>query len=711
MRLLFRATLFFIASTLLIASGHAAQDWRSYSISETDQAAATSIQWERSLDDALAISKETGRPLLIAVCVDGESASEVFANKLYKDAEYIELMRGFVPIVLSYDRHTDSDHDESGRRVICPKFGSVTCGEHAADELVAYRRWFGGVRYSPRHIGVAPDGETILFDRYLDQDLANVRRALKRHGVRHGALAARMDRLDSASRTTMERDYVAGSPSFRVTVLREIPRSQVEHEAILRMALASVDPNEKYYATLALAQCGGPKCVDLMAKLLFEQRGASFTSELEQRLARLAKSDQGAKKAWRVLQALDKTGELATDLNVPAWTKVLRSARQASIQSAGEDEILARLETISSALDAQPDDATLMLELAEETLRLARAKLARGASPGFLFQDARDGARRARLAGAFPEEVAIVDTQAAYMTGEREVAIVLALDALPALRNTRTATSERAARVLEVLARARTQQIYEAESGLEDWPASWLAEAHAAYTILAQHPAGKEAEAIAHADLLSHLKGHRWLNDLFDRAVARWPRSADLHARLRNHVGQSSGLLALESNYDQRASAATDPAAFSWFHGYASMMTAEAQIRSEDFLAARETYTRAIARFEHSSSLEPAFASTAASYAALAEVGQARLYWDEQVEQATDLVMRAFIRSPTCGEWRDGFGNTPIDALGLLRVKIRKSGQKELLETLRSGIAESAPGAWAESDRLPGSFSAGGPSR
>ena len=696
---------------LLVAGQGRAQEWREYAVSEADKAGPCSIPWERSLDDALALARESGRPLLVAVCIDGEAASEVFAHKLYKDPEYIHLMQGFVPIVFSPFRHTERDHDESGTRVLCPRFGSVTCGEHAADEPEAYRRWFEGVRYSPRHIGITPDGETVLFDRYLDQDLGRVRRALERHAAPNGSLEAGLERRDSVGRTAIETSYRDGSLTQRLSVLRAIPRSSIEHAELLRMALASVDPNERYYGTAALAANAGPACVELLTQVLNEGRGGGFAPALQARLAALAEVDGPAARGWRILRALDHTGELAPELNLTEWSRRLRLRAAPADGLEGEEEVLARLEQLSEEIDRQPGSPELELEFAAQTLKLARARIAADLSPGFLFQDARGAAERALRAGAFPEEVAVVGAQAAYMSGDSEAALLLALDALPALRSTRAANAAPAAAVLEVLARARTQAIYDAEGATEEWPAEWLAQAHAAFSILDRHPDGSEAQAVAHADLLAYLGARRWLGDQLERVLQRWPRSADLHARVRTQVIATRGALALEGYYDSRAAASLDPAAFAWFHAYATMMRAEEETRRGNGEAADAAYERALARFERSAALEPEFASSSASYSALALVAQARLCWDAEPERAIGLVLAAFERAPECGEWKDGLGVTPIETLGRLRARIRKLDAPEWMERLRSGVEATAPAVWELSDRLPGSPSApSGPS-
>lgn len=140
-----------------------------------------SVAWQRSLDDALAVSRETNRPLLICVNMDGESASERFANSKYSDPAFVELTRGFVPLVVSLDRHNPEDFDEHGHRHTCPRFGTVTCGEHIALEPIVFTAFFNNERVAPRHIGISVDGSQ-LFDRKMENNLTFVDRNLREFG-------------------------------------------------------------------------------------------------------------------------------------------------------------------------------------------------------------------------------------------------------------------------------------------------------------------------------------------------------------------------------------------------------------------------------------------------------------------------------------------------------------------------------------------------
>ena len=110
------------------------------------------VQWQRSFDDALAVARQRHMQVMVAVNMDGEIASEHFAGVRYRSPDTAELMSHSACVIASVYRHTPRDYDENGQRVPCPRFGTVTCGEHIQAERELYDRYFDGRRISPRHI-------------------------------------------------------------------------------------------------------------------------------------------------------------------------------------------------------------------------------------------------------------------------------------------------------------------------------------------------------------------------------------------------------------------------------------------------------------------------------------------------------------------------------------------------------------------------------
>src|SRR5688572_18845958 len=197
------------------------------------------IAWQRTLEDAEAISRASGRPLLICVNADGEEASQYFVDRRYNDPKFAALVQKFVPLVLSPDRHTPRDWDEAGRRVPCPRFGTVVCSEHIDAEPAAYESYFGDERVAPRHLIVSPEGTVLVDLKWLHmQELSLVDESLAEHG-RQGPAAweAFLDERSSTARTMLECAYLASPPITRRSMLEHAGSGEHLQTGLFRLGL------------------------------------------------------------------------------------------------------------------------------------------------------------------------------------------------------------------------------------------------------------------------------------------------------------------------------------------------------------------------------------------------------------------------------------------------------------------------------------------
>src|SRR5688500_10815456 len=136
------------------------------------------IPFQRTWDDAVAVSKETGKRILVCVNMDGEIASEHYAGIRYREPEISKMYEPYVCVIASVYRHSPQDYDGEGRRILCPRFGSVTCGEHIAIEPGLFEKFFDGQRVAPRHVAVDLEGRE-TYDIYYINDVASVLKTVK----------------------------------------------------------------------------------------------------------------------------------------------------------------------------------------------------------------------------------------------------------------------------------------------------------------------------------------------------------------------------------------------------------------------------------------------------------------------------------------------------------------------------------------------------
>ncbi|HUR27660.1 MAG TPA: hypothetical protein VM509_05700, partial [Planctomycetota bacterium] len=192
------------------------------------------IFWQRSLEDALAIAALEKRPLLIAMNMDGESASENIVRERYRDPKFVALTRRFVCLGASAFRHGERDHAYDGRRVLSPRLGEITSGEAMALEPILFEKYLGGERIAPRHALILVDGSKRfdhfqLFDlRELDQALADAQ------ATAPPAVEPELGPIDAARLSKADWSKLASAKDnrqrarFEALLLKPAPIAQVE---------------------------------------------------------------------------------------------------------------------------------------------------------------------------------------------------------------------------------------------------------------------------------------------------------------------------------------------------------------------------------------------------------------------------------------------------------------------------------------------------
>ena len=309
------------------------------------------IHWQRSIADVEALATTTGAPLLLALNMDGESASDRVFHENWRDPRFVALTRRCLCVGASVFRHNAEDHDAHGRRVPCPRFPGLTCGEHIALEPELFARWFrDGERVAPRHALVLPGGR-VVFDLSLCFDLTDVDRALAA-GI-----------ADIVPWTTP-----AGSDWASLAARRD-----TDGRATLEAAVAAiVDPRTWTEALAAIAAHGDAGALDALCVAL------PRTPELPLAPLRRAAQQLGLGAAFGSL-LLAHAQRVDGDLKDPGARADHRALLDALAEPiAGADAALVlrartwRLATIAlqpGAPDAQPSLLTTLLDLGTAACR------------------------------------------------------------------------------------------------------------------------------------------------------------------------------------------------------------------------------------------------------------------------------------------------------------------------------------------------------
>ncbi len=659
------------------------------------------IPWQRSWKDALAVMQETGKPILVCVNMDGEIASEHYAGVRYRQADVAKAYEPYVTVIASVYRHTPRDWDPQGRRVECPRFGHVTCGEHIAMEVELYEKFFDGTRVAPRHIMIEDDGAE-TYDLYYANDTATVfqqiydgilQREKQPKDPPRGdrSILERVASRDVADRVAVEQAYVSGSVELRENLLKAaIQHGDSEQLGLLRLAVFDLDLNLNKLAREALAKTDSNRAVSLIGEALRVPMEAKERQGLVDALARLGKSNSAAKTLSMV-----HTGLAGKDskVNAEGWSAALVGAEYPAPQEWTSLEKSLEDKEASSA--DEPADPQTQLELAEaalafavdpNTARILAADPATAQRYSRLhFEDALQAAELARDLGADGWRLDAVQCLANYYLGNADASAQFAEAAAAAIPVGETSWNTMA--VLDIYAKNKRTAIEAAMKAKRDWPPLWLSELHNAYSILAQHPLGTGDQALAHYDFLTKVGAAGRATQALNAAIRRFPDHYLLHDRLRARVFHDRGIASLERVYERLLAEDNAAPILNWYAGLASIVCAESYRRANQPRFAGPSYEKALMYYQRSLELMPETASTVAHYAAITLAGQGRLAYERgDWDTALEKYLASFERNPDAAASLDGLNHSAVTSAILLKARLEELDRTEDVQRLQAAL-------------------------
>lgn len=654
------------------------------------------IQWQRSFEDALEVSKETGKPVLVCVNMDGEIASEHYAGVRYRQPEIAALYEPYVCVIASVYRHNPRDYDEQGNRIVCPRFGTVTCGEHIAIEPGLFEKFMDGRRIAPRHIGVethgVKDGTQEMYDVFYAWDTDTIFNSLKKgiagrkietrplRGDR--TLFERVESADSHDKDSVELAYRKGDRALRRGLLQAaVAAGDKASPDLLRLALYDLDEELSRLSRQALAKSNSESAVELINDALRLSVGREERDALLAALVRIGEKSPRARTLAVVHQGLATKSDV---IDVDGWTKALEQAGRgpADVDAAALD---ARVEYQVKAARANRESADAQLALAEAALDQVRTLRASRKNVQLAIEDARLAALEAERLGAKGARVNTVLSLTAYYLGDLEEARRRAERAVEGFQGAPDGAN--AVEVLALFADARQKQIMDAQREKKPWPPKWLTDVHSAQSVLARHPLGTDYQVASYYDFLCRLGAVAQASKVLDAGLERFPDSWVLHDRLRGRILFEKGAAGLEPHYETWLADKGESASLEWYAGYASLVAAEFHRRAGDSGKATEAYGRALAHYAKVSYANPAIRDNAEHYAAIALGGLAKIAYERgDYATAVERLLEAFERKPESSASLDGLNVSAVDTAKLVRVRLRELKEEALLAKLQAGL-------------------------
>lgn len=648
------------------------------------------VTFQRTWDDAVAVSKETGKPILICVNMDGEIASEHYAGVRYRRPDTASLYDPYVCVVASVYRHTPRDYDERGHRIPCPRFGSVTCGEHIAIEPPLYEKYFDGKRIAPRHIAIELDASE-KYDVYYAWDTASVFDTIQSFIAERPAgllrpppgdrsLLDRVTSRDVRDREFVERAFATGDRPVQLQLLASASAAiETAPVDLLRLAILGGDAELARRGRQALAGSAAEPSIDLISAALQRPMDAGERQALVGALEKIGETVPRARTLALVNRGL---GALPSAVDAAVWDRALDAAAggagasyAAAVPGAAENQ----------AQVLVSDDTDARIALAESLLASALAPDASRKTARLLLLDAERTAKEAETLGASGPRVDAILALTAHQLGRHSEALARAANTGGLVPG--DASGFGAMALLALFAESRSAAISKAVVAKEPWPDQWLTDVNAAYSVLARHPLGTDFHVAAHVDFLKWLAATAQAARVLDEGLARFPDSFILHDRLRARILAEHGADGLEPEYERRLQGDGAPAGLEAHAGYTSLVAAEYYRRGGRRDHALAAYDRAIAHYQLWSERDGADRAAADHFIALALAGRARLAFERgDLVQATSELVQSFERSPSSAATLDGLNLSPVDTAKLVRAKASALQREDLVATLGTAL-------------------------
>jgi hypothetical protein len=708
------------------------------------------IAWQRSLADVDALVAATGRPLLLALNMDGESASDRIWHENYRDPAFVELSRRCICVGASVFRHNAVDHDADGRRLECPRFPGLTCGEHIALEPALFERWFrDGDRVAPRHAVVMPGGR-ITFDLSLCFDLTDIDRALAAatagiapwQPTGGGDWTSLAQRRDARGRAQLEaalaevRDPATWQEAWRaIGEHGDAGAIDAVRLGAARVPTLPLAPLQQAAQRLQLTESFHAACRARAERSRGDAFDLGLPSDRRVWLDALQQADDAASCGLWALAVALRPGDAEGDAPLDQQLEALGAAAcrgNGPLPRPGEpkrvladrETLLQRLTELDTARERSPDDATVLADSGIASLDLGRAELAAptSATP-LLFEDA-----ERYLAKALAREPQrfgwwIERAHAAYYRQRHDEQRQFAIEALavagfvwPPAADRRSALLANAQAIEAVrwlgdadartLAATTNEQLV---AMVRDEPVRVIAMLRSAVLGLglpAQSPFGTSKDWLGYSSFhgaygLGHTEAA-----LFAHAVVRLPADGELRQALYAALWRLDRWQ-LAVPIAERALAGGASADAAWWCGHAHVLVAEELRRRERPSEAVAHYDAARPHFAAARGQNPAYAASADNFAALAELGASLALLQgagaDRPAAAERLVAASAIAVDLKGV-RDGLGYDALDVVDKL-LEWRSRGPSPvaglaLLDRLSTNGASAAFWAGAIGDSL-----------
>jgi len=276
------------------------------------------VDWCTSFDGAWVEAKERGCPVVLFFIQDGENENERMVSETFRDRSFQEVADLCVCLIAS--RGTAEEHreetvkTEEGERVVCKKYGTVTCLEHQEIDKEGLLAFFDGYIDTPHTIVMLPDRSIVgRYDDHVPPSdvIVLVKKALDETGAhlsRSEYLGLKGD-IEEAEKFIKSRSYREAWKALE-GVIKKRPTGLLLEKSTGLLDAIRKEGDESFADTevkIKLEKYG--EAVVILRKAIEVFDGTDVEKEARKRLAVLEK-DPEVKRILKELEVEDKAAKL-----------------------------------------------------------------------------------------------------------------------------------------------------------------------------------------------------------------------------------------------------------------------------------------------------------------------------------------------------------------------------------------------------------------
>lgn len=234
------------------------------------------LRFEPTLEAAFERAQREKIPVMVCIVMDNEAGNDALLAGLYRDRDIGELSSHAACVIANRGTHAEMEEPAGdATRIVCSRFGSVTCAQHLAVEDEVRKRWIkGDVVIAPQHIFLDASGKEIARHAYLPE-AEKLKRMIQlaRYVVDPTSVPRSSVEKELKAAKDLYKDAESKNESVRKPAIDQLANFEdpAAFQLLVKLATGKTDDFIRLEAIRAIGQKGSYRALEVLLDLLGEK--------------------------------------------------------------------------------------------------------------------------------------------------------------------------------------------------------------------------------------------------------------------------------------------------------------------------------------------------------------------------------------------------------------------------------------------------------